>query len=325
MTKEKILEEYNKEKKFAIAGNNLYEVEDVYFDLLCNHFSRRLERCLTFIKEYNELADQYKKSNKSLSSPEFREERDALIDDLDKREENGEFNLTEEHKKILQFLENFYFKNLETNIHTKQLQIEDEKVIVPKDQIYHVCNLTSLSQFKSYADLGIVPTEWFGVFESQWEGRFCAFVKNDCSKRKIGGEDLSETFVKFYIDNTNPLWKMLSSLDYFEYEHLKETSPEKIKNYYPKEIIDLYEQIVEPLSGSGKKMHSNPIFPTFTWQAIPGGIPPQLIVGIQIKSKNEEFMKNLTNIQNLFPNAVIFDETHKVLSNQKQKTNQLTL
>ena len=321
MTKEKILEKYDKETKFNIKGNNLGEVEGVNFDLLHNHFFRGLETNLTFVKKEIELANQYKDSS------EYREKRNALIEDLDKREENGELNLTEEHKKILQFLENFYFKNLETNIHTKRLQIEDEKVIVPKDQIYHVCNLTSLSQFESYADLGIVPTEWFGVFESEREGRFCTFVKNDCSKRKIGGDDLSETFVKFYIDSdkNNPLWEMLSSLDYFEYEHLKETSPEKIKNYYPKEIIDLYDQIVEPLSGGGKKMHSNPYFHTFTWQAIPGGIPPQLIVGIQIKSKNEEFMTNLTKIQNLFPNAVIFDETHKVLSNQKQKTNQLTL
>lgn len=65
----------------------------------------------------------------------------------------------------------------------KQMDVENGKVIIPQDHICHQWNLSSLEQvespleqveyylkqFKSYADLGIIATEWFGILESQSE------------------------------------------------------------------------------------------------------------------------------------------------------------
>ena len=65
-------------------------------------------------------------------------------------------------------------------------------------------------------------------------------------------------------------------------------------------------------------MHDNPNYHTYTWQAIPGGIPPQLIVGIQIGSQNKQLLEQIDEIQKLFPNAAIFDETHALVSQQKE-------
>ena len=51
------------------------------------------------------------------------------------------------------------------------------------------------------------------------------------------------------------------------------------------------------------------------WSAIPGGIPSFLVNGICVKNNN--YSENeLDEISTLFPNAVIFDASKKVLRNK---------
>lgn len=314
--KNEILKKYMS-RGLTIEGINLNKVKNVKFNHLHEHCIVGLESSILYLQLRREIIDDCKKQGISLLSQEYKYKIKKLGDEIAKREENGELNLTAEHKRLLEILENLYYSCVEQDIPIKKLKIENGKVVVPKNQMYHACNLETLSQMESYADLGIVATEWFGVFESEGEARFCAFVKNDLRRSDFEG-DSSQTEIRFYIDSENPLWQKLSNLDYFEYEHIKETTPEKIQELYPKDIIDLYDQIIEPLSAGGKNMHDNPNYHTYTWQAIPGGIPPQLIVGIQIGSHNKQLLEQIDEIQKLFPNAAIFDETHALVSQQKE-------
>lgn len=324
MKKEQIFGKYFG-KPLDIQGFNLPERQGVKFDHLCEHSFLGLELVLTYNKLYRELVDECKKEGISFLSADFRKRKKALEAEVYRRQSNGELNLTGEHRQLLEYLEDLYFKFFEADITVEQMQIEEGRVIVPKNQVYHECNLSTLSQFESYADIGIVATEWFGEFESESEGRYCTFVKDDSTGTNYEGNYSLPTAVRFYIDSNNPLWKQLDKLDFFEYEHIKKTSPEKIPELYPQKIIDLYEQIISPLSGGGKSMHDSPETHTYTWRAIPGGIPPQLIVGVQIGSKNEQLIKQVKEIQKLFPNAVIFNEQRKVLSQRKDKNDEDSL
>ena len=104
----------------------------------------------------------------------------------------------------------------------------------------------------------------------------------------------------------------LLHLDYFEFEHIKETSPESIHQIYTKEEIDLLENLIEPLSPSGQGMRHQYDFKTNYWSAIPGGIPPFLINGICIK-RNKYSDEELDELSRLYPNAVIFNNEKKVV------------
>ena len=118
--------------------------------------------------------------------------------------------------------------------------------------------------------------------------------------------------VLLFFDDTNPIMQYLLHLDYFEFEHIKETSPESIHQIYTKEEIDLLENLIEPLSPSGRNMRSKHTSKTNYWSAIPGGIPPFLINGICIK-KNKYSDEELDELSKLYPNAVIFNNEKKVV------------
>lgn len=314
MTKEEVFKKYAN-KPMNIEGRNLFNTEGVTFSHLVDD-GLGLEYQLERLQLEDRLKQEFPTWDARMTA-EYKAKMDKGYAELNERDERGELALTPENKKNLQFLEKLYFGCLETKVSTKPLKIENGKVLVPKIQTHHDCDIDTLSQFESYADLGIVATEWFNIYEQEGEARFCAFVKHD-SIKPLKGFKVGYN-VRFYIDDTNQLWKMLSWLDFFEYEHIKQTEPEKIKERYPKEIIDLYDQIIEPLSRRGKNMHSDPLMNTMTWQAIPGGIPPQLIVGIEINSKMEQLVNQAHEIQKMFPNAVVFDETKKVLAAPKRQ------
>ena len=53
-------------------------------------------------------------------------------------------------------------------------------------------------------------------------------------------------------------------------------------------------------------------FKTNYWSAIPGGIPSKLINGICVKNNNYS-ESELDTISSLFPDAVLFDSSRKVL------------
>ncbi len=332
MKKEEILK-YYKGQPLDIKGINLGKAEGVIFNHLNEHFSQTLEAELLFVKKYNELFAECKNKGISFLSAEFRKRKSEIKTYVEQKKQNGELLLTEKHKKLLEFIENLYFSSLEEEITVKQMDVENGKVIIPQDHICHQWNLSSLEQvespleqveyylkqFKSYADLGIIATEWFGILESQSEARFCVFVKGDLQKTASFEGDFSSTAILFFIDNTNPLWERLVSLDFFEYVHIKQQSPEKISSLYPKEIIELYEEILLPLSPGAEATHDYPNSQCYSWRAIPGGIPPQLINGIQIGSENKLLIQQIEKIQEMFPQAIIFDEHRTVLSQQKGK------
>ena len=57
-------------------------------------------------------------------------------------------------------------------------------------------------------------------------------------------------------------------------------------------------------------------FKTNYWSAIPGGIPSEFVNGVCIKN-NKYTDEELDEISSLFPNAVIFDSTKKVIKYSK--------
>ena len=95
----------------------------------------------------------------------------------------------------------------------------------------------------------------------------------------------------------------------------------KEKYNYDDLILDLFDQIIEPLSQASTNFHDNPQSQSYHWRAIPGGLPSSLINGIQINAASKDMIsqKDIQRIQRMFPKAVIFDENRKVLSRpQKQ-------
>ena len=100
-------------------------------------------------------------------------------------------------------------------------------------------------------------------------------------------------------------------LDYFEFAHQKRVNP-NYRELYSKDELEILEELIEPLSPSGKDMRKDYDFKTNYWSAIPGGIPSAFINGICIKNNNYT-KEELDEISALFPHAVIFDANKKVL------------
>jgi len=247
---------------------------------------------------------------------------------------NGEmqlFNDYPEMKKQIKVLEDFTIKvysEAEKEVVTP-LPVEEGKVVLKTGTPYHRAN-HSLDTLKNIAVGGILPSEWFGKLESENEGRFCAFLSRVLNEgdaqgfrgqlNNVNGKVASKNNCVIYFDESNPIMKMLLSMDYFEYEEIKRTNPEKLKELYPQEVIDIMDKLIEPISPAGKKMHDNPKLPFYDWLAIPGGIPPQFVNGICVHSSNLEIMQSLDEISEMFPNATIFDEKQNVLRMAKSKS-----
>lgn len=239
-----------------------------------------------------------------------------------------ETEMKEQIKLLEQFTENVYKNAEETQ--TNPLPENDDKVIIENGTPYHKKGSIDLDTLRKISVGGLLASEWFGQLESEAEGRFCAFINSSIDetsnvpsfrKQNIGKRfALGPKQCVIYFDKTNPIMQMLMKFDFFEYRHLKSTSPEKIEQLYPKEIIDIYENLIAPMSPAGKKFHDNPALPFYDWLAIPGGIPPELINGICINSKDEELMSKIDEISKMFPYATIFNESQKVLASAKIKS-----
>ena len=228
--------------------------------------------------------------------------------------------LTPKHRVLLELLENLYTEWLADKSPVTPMKVENGKVVLPLDAIHHALVVRNASQLEPYADMGIVASEWFGQLESENEGRFCAFLSKGFFKNSVGfvpPTPCKKGEMQFFIDENSDLWKKISKYDYFEYEHIKNTTPERIAELYPPEIIDLFDGLIEPLSPSGRNMRRNPKVYFMSWMAIPGGIPPQLIVGVQINQEDLKIIGDLSKLQSLFPNAVIFDENQQVYQIEK--------
>lgn len=103
--------------------------------------------------------------------------------------------------------------------------------------------------------------------------------------------------------------------DFFEYLKIKKEHPKKLKEIYPIELIDLYEEVCCAnflVKGGSSSFHDGTDYMRKTWLATPLGIPSFLINGICINSKSK-IINHLDEISEMFPNTVIFNERREVI------------
>ena len=224
--------------------------------------------------------------------------------------------------EIIKKLELIYL-SIEENLKTQTINPmdvdNDGNVIIPMHAINHRCS-NSLESLKEISKHGLLASEWFGVLESENEGCFCTFVsrmkgdsyphhgdlaEDDRSRLNIGAN------VILFFDDKNPLMQYLVHLDYFEFEHQKQKNPNYI-SLYTSDELKILEELIEPLSPAGRDMRKSYDSKTNYWSAIPGGIPAKLINGICVKNNNYS-EDELDEISTMFPNAIIFDSSKKIL------------
>ena len=222
--------------------------------------------------------------------------------------------------KVLESLYyNLYEKAKDSEVESMAID-ENNHVIIKSYMVNHRCS-SDIDSLRLIAQYGVLASEWFGLLESEREGCFCTFVsrmkkdgypfKGDLAEDNYSRLNVGSGVVLFF-DDTNPIMQYLLHLDYFEFEHIKDTSLESINQIYTKEEIDLLENLIEPLSPAGRNMRYEHEFKTNYWSAIPGGIPPFLINGVCIK-KNNYSANELDELSRLFPNAVIFNNEKNVV------------
>lgn len=224
---------------------------------------------------------------------------------------------TTEEIELMQKMENWWIKQCSSKSLSKieQLKIKDGKVVVPENTAYHNLMHPTVEMIKSISKYGILCSENFGALENVGEGRFCAFVSKTISEpTKAQYQRIRQSGINFYLDTTNPIMQKLMSLDYFEYEKKKQNGG--TLEEYPDVIKTFLDTIIEPLSKGGKDFHMDEYKPLFEylWSAIPFGLPPELINGIEIKPYAiDKLGCSPDDLSKMFPNAVIFDKDKNVL------------
>lgn len=223
-------------------------------------------------------------------------------------------------------LEAFYF-NLFSTIEDSDFSIPRinesyDKVVLDENSYFHILP-ANMEVLKSISMAGLVASEWFGQLEKEKEACFCTFLNrfNSLEENKMTNNRnayynylmyvTSDTHVWLFFDKRNYYMNELLKLDFFEYQRIRKTEKDKITSLYPKEIIDIYENLILPLSPSSSDFHDK-FSRTYFWSAIPGGIPPMLINGICL-GDDSKLYQELDTIEYLFPNATIFDGKRNVL------------
>lgn len=191
----------------------------------------------------------------------------------------------------------------------RPLSIQDG--IVPEHTLVHRTKF-NMDQLRSIASSGLLATEWFGIYETANEARFCAFLDEKTTytsstpailhKRdfmiKSGG-------VMLFFDNDNEIMQKLLSYDFFEYVAKKQRGEELTG--YPQFIMDFFDSVVEPKSFGGREFHLYPDKYHSSWHAIPGGVPAKLINGIGLHTDHIT-PEVLSELRELFPSANIYNE-----------------
>ncbi len=214
---------------------------------------------------------------------------------------------------------NLYEKAKDSDVESMSID-EDNQVVIKPYMVNHRCS-SDMNSLRLISQYGVLASEWFGLLESEREGCFCTFVsrmkddgyqyKGDFAEDNYSRLNIGRGVLLFF-DETNPIMQYLLHLDYFEFEHIKKTSPQILNQIYTKEEIDLLENLIEPLSPGGRNMRSKHTSKCNYWSAIPGGIPPFLINGICIK-RNKYSDEELDELSRLYPNAVIFNSRKEVI------------
>lgn len=192
-------------------------------------------------------------------------------------------------------------------------------VVISKNALNHRCS-SSIESLEGISKHGLLASEWFGELESEREGCFCTFVSRmkgsdypyygDLAEDDKGRLNIGKNVILFF-DEKNPLMQYLLHLDYFEFEHQKQVN-HNYTSLYTSDELQILEELIEPLSPAGKDMRKSYDFKTNYWSAIPGGIPTKLVNGICVKNSNYS-EEELDVISTLFPGAVLFDSSKKVL------------
>ncbi len=243
---------------------------------------------------------------------------------LTKRFSGNKMNIP--YMSYISFIEKFYLQlcNHYSQIEVKPMEVSEGSVVIPDGKLYHRSRI-DMEKLGQISVGGILASEWFGVFEAEEEGRFCSFAQEYLSPetvkkiRCIGYTDYFNIIsarpeiAMFFLDETHPITQQLMRLDYFHYEYIKRTNPSKLPKIYAQEEIDMFDKLIEPISPGGVTMIGEPREGHNYWHAFVGGIPPQIINGICISSKNLNFIDNLSLISEMFPSAIIFDENKQVL------------
>lgn len=254
-------------------------------------------------------------------------------------EEEVEYRLLSEYpffrgarQKVVKRLEQLYLKLQEESKQTeiKPFPQKQGKVEILPGMVNHRCS-NSIESLRTLSQYGILASEWFGQIESEREGVFCAFVdrihteEQADERRKSRASALNVQRLKsprndiiLFLDDTNPIMQQLLHLDYFEYEKVKQQTPDKLTQMYSKEEIRILDFIIEPFSPGGRDYHTKDILPYCDWSAIPGGIPSTLVNGICTKNKSYE-KEYIAEVSRLFPNATIFNGELEILVAPKRE------
>lgn len=227
-----------------------------------------------------------------------------------------------ELKKIIKKLEILY-SSIEERAKGQMIDFmiidDNDYVVIPNNALNHRCS-NSLESIREISNHGLLASEWFGELESEREGCFCTFVSRMKGKNYPYHGDLVEDDksrlnigknILLFFDENNPLIKYLLHLDYFEFEYQKQTNKD-YASLYTADELEILEKLIEPISPCGKDMRKSYDSKSNYWSAIPGGIPSELVNGICIKN-NVYSKEELDEISTLFPYAVIFDSSKKVL------------
>lgn len=217
---------------------------------------------------------------------------------------------------LIKYLEKMYYSfcNEKDNTTVQDFPIDDNgKAIITSGMVNHRCSC-EFDILRNISKYGVLASEWFGILESENEGRFCVFVskmknedypyKGDLAEDNYSRLNIGKNIILFF-DASNPIMQFLLHLDYFEYERMKQDDSSKINTLYDESEIELFDKLIEPLSPFGKDMRKNYNCKINYWSAIPGGIPSFLINGICIKN-NQFSNEQIDELSNLFPNATIF-------------------
>ena len=145
----------------------------------------------------------------------------------------------------------------------KLLAEVDGKVVIPPHTSFHRM-VQDMIVFKNKSIGGLLAREWFGILESDGEGRYCVFLNTTMAEEEKKGNARSIMNKKsqtptidqcvLFFDNTNPIMQRLLRTDFFEYQRVKAEEPEKLHELYTEEDIKIFEELILPISPSSKKL-----------------------------------------------------------------------
>ena len=231
----------------------------------------------------------------------------------------------EKKRRLIKYIEDTYY-NLESQVgEVKEFPHDgNDRVLIVPGMLNHRCS-SEFENLESLSTHGVLASEWFGILESEFEGRFCVFISrmkddNDPYKGDLAEDNRSRLNigrdVLLFFDEQNPVMKKLLHLDYFEYEGIKNSDPSKIPEIYTSEEIELFDGLIEPLSPAGTMMRSDYDSKFNYWSAIVGGVPSSLVNGVCIKTNNFSDEEN-KKLSDLFPNATIFNNNLEIVCERK--------